>query len=170
MDQGFPKRKNIRLQEYDYNSAGACFVTFCTHRRRQCLCRIVGATHESPVVELTAYGQILENFLRHIPARYSCRIDKYVIMPNHVHLLISVSGDARAIRESPLQRNSDISKMIGYIKMNTSKQIHEQFETSAIWQRGFYDHVIRNQSDYDDAYRYIENNPLQWELDELYTN
>ena len=59
--------------------------------------------------------------------------------------------------------------MIGYIKMNASKRIRETAECLDVWQRGFYDHIIRNQSDYDEIYRNIENNPVQWEQDELYT-
>ena len=59
--------------------------------------------------------------------------------------------------------------MIGYIKMKSSKCIHEKAEGLDVWQRGFHDHVIRNQSDYDDVYRYIENNSVQWEQDDLYT-
>lgn len=170
MKEEFPKRKNIRLKEYDYNTAGACFVTFCTHNRRQILSKIVpvGATHESPVPILTVQGELLEEILQHIPDRFSCQIDNYVIMPNHVHLLVSISGEARAIHESPLRNRSDLSKMIGYIKMNASKRIRQQIHIVDIWQRGYYDHVIRNQADYDDIYRYIENNPTQWEQDEFY--
>ena len=171
MKEELPKRKSIRLKEYDYNTTGAYFITFCTHNRKHLLSKIngVGATHESPVTVLTESGQIVNDIIKHIPERFSCHIDKYVIMPNHVHLIVSVNGETRAIRESPLRPHSNLSKMIGYIKMNASKQIRERFGEVEVWQRGFYDHVIRNQTDYDDIYRYIENNPAQWELDELYT-
>ena len=164
-----PKRKNIRLKEYDYNTSGAYFVTFCTHNRKHLLSRVVGAIHESPVPQLTAYGQIVEGIIQNIPHRFSLHIDKYVIMPNHVHLLVSIDGEIRAIHESPLRGRSELSKMIGYIKMNASKRIRETAECLDVWQRGFYDHIIRNQADYDEIYRYIENNPVQWEQDELYT-
>ncbi len=163
-----PKRKNIRLKEYNYNTTGAYFVTFCTHNRKPLLSRIAGAIHESPVIRLTACGQIIEDILNHIPERFSCHIDKYVIMPNHIHLLVSVDGEERAIHESPLRKHSNLSKMIGYIKMNASKRMREHLGDVEVWQRGYYDHIIRNQIDYNDIYHYIEENPLRWEQDELF--
>lgn len=110
---------------------------------------------------------MVASILADVPSRFHCEIDKYVIMPNHIHLLISLNGE-RAIRESPLQGRSDLSKIIGYIKMNVTKRIRAKMGDIEVWQRGYYDHVVRNQSDYDDIYRYIENNPTQWEQDELY--
>ena len=169
-DNHLPKRKDIRLKEYDYDSAGAYFITICTANRKHLLSKInpVGAIHESPVPQLTLCGQIVKNILDNIPSRFKCSIDKYIIMPNHIHLLVSVNGDVRAIRESPLRGRSNLSKMIGYIKMNATKRIRERYGDIEVWQRGYYDHIIRNQADYDDVYRYIENNPTQWEQDELY--
>ena len=113
---------------------------------------------------------MVADVLADVPSRFDCRIDTSVIMPNHIHLLIIFDRERRAIRESPLQGRSDLSKIIGYIKMNASKRIREKYGNIEVWQRGYYDHVIRDRSDYDDVYRYIENNPIQWELDELYVH
>ena len=170
MNNQLPKRKSIRLSQYDYSQNGAYFITICTKDRRHLLSKIhtVGAIHESPVIQLTECGKMVADVLVDVPLRFGCNIDKYVIMPNHVHLLISFDRERRAIRESPLQGRSDLSKIIGYLKMNASKQIHEKYGNIEVWQRGYYHHVVRNQVDYDDIYRYIESNPLQWEQDELY--
>ena len=73
-----------------------------------------------------------------------------------------------AIRESPLQGRSNLSKIIGYIKMNASKRIRERYGDVDVRQRGCYDHVVRDRSDCDDVYRCIETNPTQWEMDEFY--
>jgi REP element-mobilizing transposase RayT len=73
-----------------------------------------------------------------------------------------------AIHESPLQSRSIISKLIGYIKMNTSKAIRQHCGEVTVWQRGYHDHVIRNQEDYVALAEYIQTNPIRWELDKLY--
>ncbi|MBP3395944.1 MAG: transposase, partial [Clostridia bacterium] len=80
----FPKRKPTRLAGFDYNNAGAYFITVCTQSRKNLLSHVVGAIHESPVIKLTAYGQILQDILDKIPARFGVLVDQYVIMPNHI--------------------------------------------------------------------------------------
>ena len=91
-------------------------------------------------------------------------------MPNHIHLLIVIvdSEAWRAIRESPLRVRSVISKVVGYIKMNASKEIRRQYGAVKIWQRGFHDHIIRNQQDYEEIAKYIYENPLRWKCDCFY--
>ena len=165
----FPKRKNTRLTEFDYNTDGAYFITVCTHDRKSTLARVVGAIHESPETKLTEYGKILDEVINNIPSHLSVTVDRYVIMPNHFHVMLIVH-DTRAIRESPLRSNrSVISKTMGYIKMNTSKIIHQRYNTNEpLWQRGFYDHIIRNQEDFEKHIDYICNNPIKWEFDKLY--
>ena len=91
-------------------------------------------------------------------------------MPNHVHLIAVITEEdiLHEICESPLQSRSIMSKLIGYIKMNTSKAIRQRYGDVAVWQRGYHDHVIRNQEDYVALAEYIQTNPLRWELDKLY--
>ena len=100
-----PSRKQIRLTCYDYSSPGAYFITICTHEKRCILSDItVGAIHESPAeVRLTEIGCCVHNVLEILPTRYpNLVVDKYVIMPNHVHLLLQITEE-RAVRESPLR-------------------------------------------------------------------
>ena len=80
------KRKNLRLKNYDYSTPGAYFITICTHNRKNTLSHIVGAIHESPETELTAYGNIVDKIIKNIPVNLKSTIDRYVIMPNHFHL------------------------------------------------------------------------------------
>ena len=169
MDQEYPARKNLRLSCYDYDTPGACFITFCTHNRKNMLSRIVGAIHESPVVQLTACGQMVDRVIQSLPQHIGVTVDRYVIMPNHVHMILLVPEGDRAIHESPLRGRSSISKAVGYIKMNASKQMRRQFGPMDPWQRGYYDHVIRNREDYVSIANYIAENPLRWELDKLYS-
>ena len=172
MDKNLPKRKAMRLKNFDYSSTGAYFITICTHNRKCMLSQIVGAIHESPETVLTEYGKIVDEIIKNVSARCEVTIDRYIIMPNHVHLLVIItdSEELRAIRESPLRGRSVISKAIGYIKMNASKEIHTRFGKINLWQRGFYDHIIRGKEDYEEHLKYIDENPMRWYYDELYAN
>lgn len=170
MENQLPVRKPLRMSHYDYNTPGAYFLTFCTHNRKHFLSCIVGTIHESPEHQLTICGQIVDAVIRNIPPHLHVTIDQYVIMPNHVHLIAVITEEdvLREIRESPLQSRSIMSKLIGYIKMNASKAIRQHYGDDAVWQRGYYDHVIRNREDYTALAEYIQTNPLRWELDKLY--
>ena len=169
-EKELPKRKRLRLKNFDYSTPGAYFITICTHNRECTLSRVVGAIHESPEIELTDYGKITEQIIQNIPEKNKATIDAYVIMPNHIHLIIIITDNEklRAIRESPLRGRSIISKTVGYLKMNVSKEIHCQFGDAIIWQRGFHDHVIRDRRDYEKILRYIYENPLRWKYDCFY--
>ena len=161
MNGELPKRQHPRLKEYDYSKSGAYFITICTQNRRCILSRVVGRGLGPAVVELTPYGQIAEQELRVLSQRYpSVHIDVYAIMPNHIHVLFRIENEAAGA--SPRPTVSDV--VCAYKSLVTRKcGIGKLLQTS------FYDHVIRNQGDYNDIYRYIENNPTQWEQDELYT-
>lgn len=171
MPRELPNRKRLRLEYFDYNSPGAYFITICTHNRKCTLSKIVGAIHESPLPILTEYGKIVDETINNIPDHLKCSVDQYIIMPNHVHMIIMISSDTklRAIHESPLRSRSTISKTIGYIKMNATKAIHLSCKDEIVWQRGYYDHVIRDRNDYEKIVKYIYENPVNWFYDELYT-
>ena len=167
MDKNLPKRKAMRLKNFDYSSTGAYFITICTHNRKCMLSQIVGAIHESPETVLTEYGKIVDEIIKNVSERCEVTIDRYIIMPNHVHLLVIItdSEELRAIRESPLRGRSVISKVIGYVKMNASKEIHGKYDDAVIWQRGFHDHIIRDRRDYEKIAKYIYENPIRWQYD-----
>ena len=169
MEKQLPVRKPLRMEHYNYNTPGAYFLTFCTHNRKHLLSNIVGAIHESPALQLTAYGRMVEAVIQNIPEHLHATIDRYVIMPNHVHLIAVITEEdvLQEIRKSPMQSRTVLSKLIGYIKMNASKAIRQRYGDADIWQRGYHDHVIRNQEDYTALAEYIQTNPLRWELDKL---
>lgn len=170
MENRLPARKRLRLRDYDYSTPGAYFITFCTHGRRNILSRIVGAIQESPESRLTTCGVIVDMVIRSIPEHLHVTIDSYVVMPNHVHLIavITESDILREIRESPRKGRSIMSKAVGYIKMNASKAIRQQYGDVSVWQRGYHDHVIRNREDYEMIARYIHENPIRWKVDKFY--
>jgi len=132
----------------------AC-CSFLKHRRQ-------GTRRVAWYEEERCYEQLTE--------RFAVSIAQYVIMPNHIHLMLAITDDThmRAIRESPLQSRSEISKIVGYLKMNASKEIRRQFGEESVWQRGFHDHIIRDREDHGKHLRYIAENPMHWRTDELY--
>ena len=151
-----PKRKQIRLHQYDYSSPGAYFVTICTKDRRCILSDVAvgAATSRPPELRLTAYGEIVDSAIKSIPAIYpAVFIDNYVIMPNHVHILLRFETDARA----------KLGRIIQQLKGFVTKQCGK-----AIWQDKYYDHIIRDEGDYLTRYQYIVSNPGKWAEDEYY--
>ncbi|MBR5218774.1 MAG: transposase [Clostridia bacterium] len=165
-----PKRKLPRLNGYDYSAPGAYFITICTHNKKHLFSDIVGAIHESPENRLSPYGKLVEKLIGQLPARFDFIIPKYVIMPNHIHLIIEIKNDitTRAIRESPLQHHrSVIDKAVGFLKMNVSKAMRPTY-ADKIWQRSYHDHIIRGGADYRKIWEYIDTNPLKWEKDCFY--
>lgn len=167
-----PKRKNLRLQGYDYSQNGCYFVTICTKNKQNLFGSYnVGTLHEASAnhtknrcVSLNRYGQLVERTIQLIPEKYKeITIDNYIVMPNHIHMLVSINNDidsGRALREAPLQR-SLLSKLVGYIKMNVSKEIHKSNPTIEVWQKRYSDHIIRNQTDFEHHWNYIEYNALK---------
>ena len=150
MENTLPERKHNRYPEYDYSQNGAYFVTICTQDRKKILSTIVG---DDAHIVPKPYGQIAEKYIRNVP-----EIEKYVIMPDHIHMIIRLnSGAMWASPPTNKPQHNRISTIVRSIKILTTKEIGE-----TIWQRSYYDHVIRNQQDYNEVWEYIENNPTKW--------
>lgn len=158
----YPKRKPIRLKDYDYSQNGAYFITICTKDRQPLLwksipikCKSVGADIIRPNdIELNEYGTIAETAICSISKYYpNCNVDKYVIMPEHIHMILMLNDANGRIISAPTK---SIKTIIGQMKRWVSKEIG-----FSIWQKSFYDHVIRDEADYITKWEYIENNPLK---------
>lgn len=154
-----PQRKNTRLKNYDYSQNGYYFVTICI-KDMQCLLwdNHVGAPIGRP--ELSNIGITVNTAIENIPNIYNnVYIDNYIIMPNHIHMIIVLqdNGEGRPVGAPT------ISQIINQFKGFVTKQAGY-----SIWQKLFYDHVIRNEQEYQKIYEYIETNPLKWELDKYY--
>ena len=154
----YPRRKPHRLKNYDYSSPGVYFVTICTKDRRPVLSQIAAGTAigRPPEVQLSALGAVVDAAIRQIPHRYrGVELDQYVIMPNHIHLFL------RMTTESSTSLGRILQQMKGYV----TKQWGQ-----AVWQEKYYDHVVRDESDFLIKYHYICNNPAKWLEDEYYSN
>lgn len=162
----YKTRKNIRLGEYDYSQNGAYFVTFCTKNRKKLLWKDVGMRIAHPHRKyglLSSYGTVVQTAIQNITKHYPCVfVDNYAIMPNHVHILLRIDANPTTPNGCAM-RIPTIPTVVNQLKGYVTKQIG-----FSCWQARFYDHVVRNKADYDEIWTYIENNPQQWELDELY--
>jgi REP element-mobilizing transposase RayT len=153
-----PVRKNIRLSGYDYSKVGCYYITLCIKERSELLWEPtpVGARIVRP--QLSDIGVIIESAIVNIPKIYpSVKIDKYVIMPNHIHMIIVQGSLGRAMRAPTISRI--INQMKGYV----TKQVGY-----SMWQKLFHDHIIRNEAEYQRIWKYIDENPMRWAEDEYY--
>ncbi len=152
-----PKRKQIRIENYDYSTNGAYFITICTANRENHLWEIRRGELCSPDnIPLSNLGKIIDNEIQKLNSVYeSVAVDKYCIMPNHIHFIISINSN----NSGRTQFAPTISRVVKQFKGSITKQIGKP-----IWQKSFYEHTIRNQTDYNEIWDYIENNPLKYTL------
>jgi len=160
-----PKRKNPRLSQFDYSSPGAYFVTICTKDMKQFLGNItVGRGLALAENNLSIYGKIADEQINLLETRYrSVKIDKYVVMPNHVHAIISL-GTAGA---SPRPTISDV--ICTFKSITTIKCRKAGLKDKYLFQRSFHDHIIRGERDYRKIWEYIDTNIIRWQNDCFYT-
>ncbi len=156
------RRRSIRLKEYDYSKPARFFITICTYNRESLFGQIVDGE-----ITLSEIGRIAKSYW-----------GEYMIMPNHIHgiILILDSVDSVGARyASPLQspqiprsaRPKSLGAIVGSFKSATTKHINQIRKTPGIllWQRNYYEHIIRNKGELNKIREYIINNPLKWELD-----
>lgn len=161
-----PIRKPNRLPEYDYSQNGAYFVTVCIADKNNLFWDTVGAAISRPQIEdeelvpqppLSTYGRIVEQGIQNIPHCYpSVSVEKYCIMPDHIHMILCFAKDSERQITAPT-----LSRVVGQMKRWVSKQIG-----AGIWQKTYFDRVIRNSTEYTEIWRYIHENPLKYALKE----
>lgn len=172
-----PRRRSIRLQVYDYSQAGAYFVTLCT-QDATCL---FGNIADGEML-LNEAGRVVEMCWKEIPNHFPhVQLDEFVIMPNHVHgiLFIGDTPIGRAKNFSPLpdpkflRRPAGTSKTLGSVirgfKIGVTKWLRQNTSIQDVWQRNYWEHIVRHDSELTGIREYIHNNPAQWELDTLHS-
>jgi len=172
-------RRSIRLQDYDYAQAGAYFVTICV-QDRQCLLGCIA----NDVVCLNDAGQMIARWRQELAHKFpSVELDAYVIMPNHIHGIIITIADADVGFDTQVglggahagvgaHAGAPLPQIVQWFKtMTTNEYIRGVKEKSwlpfpgRLWQRNYYEHVVRSDQDLQRIRRYIEENPLKWALD-----
>lgn len=155
MKTEFAERKSNRLENYDYSSPGSYFITLCTSKRCNHFWDRVGATIGRPQdITLSKYGELVDVAIKNISKIYSSvTVDCYVIMPDHIHLLLTIHTDEHGRPMVAPTIDRIIRQMKGYV----TKQIG-----FSVWQKLYSDHIIRNQQDYNEHVQYINDNPMRW--------
>ena len=190
MNAPYPERRSPRLKGWDYGRNGGYFITICTRNRALTLGTVVGGdAHIAPQVRLTALGKLAETYLASVPG-----ILKYVVMPNHVHFIVALgSGPMWASAPTVTGREPEGGPMWASAPtvtgtepeggpmwasaptvtvptlVRTYKTLVTKAHGAAVWQRGYYDHIIRGEEDFLRIWTYLDNNPQKWELDRYYT-
>ena len=182
MEDKYSERKPTRIKNYDYSSVGAYFVTICTQDRKQILSEII-RKNNAPVSETNDYavgeglappaysvklkpcGEIAEEQLKNLEKRYqNVTIEDYVIMPDHIHVIIFLHEKAGGASPSPT-----LNDVVCALKSLTSRICKRHYGIEKMFQRSFAEHIIRDKEDYETRAKYIHENPIRWYYDELYS-
>jgi REP element-mobilizing transposase RayT len=184
-----PVRKQIRLEDFCYSNTGVYFITICVEGRHEMLGEVVGDgvldvpptqgvldvppfPKEAPYVRLSEYGRIADKYIAIVGSHYAnIVIKKYVVMPNHLHILLRVhlannKEDLRPINEAAWTRsraNDTIPAFVSTLK----RYIHKECGFK-LFQRAYHDYVVRNKSVYRRICEYIAKNPEEWQKDCYY--
>ncbi len=172
MKMNLPKRKSTRLKNYDYSQNGYYFITICTHNKKKTFGDIVGdGVYDIPQIRLSKHGKIINKYIEKINSQYdNIGIDKYVIMPNHIHLIVKIVEKFEndnvlcGTSQAPYPTvNAIIPKFVSLLKRYCNHEIGNN-----IFQRSYHDHIIRDENDYLKIWNYINTNPLKWKEDCFY--
>jgi REP element-mobilizing transposase RayT len=178
-DSQSPRRRgSLRLPQYDYSEPNAYFFTICAFKKQNILGKIVEER-----LFLSKAGETVWDVWESLGTRFpTVELDAFIVMPNHVHGIVKITSDeVGAIHELPLQTNGCddpeeerirrrkmmLPKLIGYLKMNSSKRINQLRGTagSRVWQRNYYEHIIRTEKALNRLRKYIIENPIKWSDD-----
>jgi putative transposase len=162
-----PNRRTVRLQDYDYSNAGAYFITVCTYHKIETLGHITA----DRIVQ-SKEGEIVATVWRSIPDRFpGVDLDEYMLMPNHIHGIIMLP-DRYVQYGSTATGNPSLGKIIAYFKYLSTKLINQYRNQigERMWQRNYYEHVIRDEHDLSTIREYIQNNPRRWTIDRFYSS
>jgi len=180
-----PSRKDVRLPGYDYAQSGFYFVTVCSENKKHIFGNIINfvgvgrdrpAPNTLPQMKLNRAGIIIEEVWKSLPDHHSVRLDEFQVMPNHIHGIIQIihpmaRNTSRDILGASRRAPTKLGVIVGLFKSECTKQIRiaTGLPTMTIWQRNYYEHIIRNEKDYLRIKKYIRENPMIWEKDEDYT-
>ena len=167
-------RRSIRLKDYDYTQAGAYFVTLVTYAR-ECMFGEIGA---DGVLMLNPLGEIArEEWGKSTGIRREIALDEFIIMPNHVHGIVlmlghdTVGAHGRAPLPNPFHRPpKSLGAFVAGFKSATTKRLNQTRATpgAPVWQRNYYDHIVRDEGDLARLRTYIQDNSAQWALDQFH--
>lgn len=171
-------RRSIRLKGYDYTEPGAYFITICTSKREYLFGHI-----QDEKMHLNRYGEVVQFNWNNLPKSYPhVQLDEFIIMPDHIHGIIMLKDPVGAglptiesLTKNPYkpaptpQKRHGLPEIIRSLKTRSATRINQLRSTKGnpVWQRGYYEHIVRNQQALSNIRRYIINNPSKWQKDKL---
>lgn len=173
-----PQRKRLRLKDYDYSQAGYYFITICTQGKRKILCDIVG---DDSLVIPSTIGKIVSDRWNNISKlNDKIKTDLFCLMPNHIHGIIIIENSNQNIKidkkfgfetaeQYGLRSLQGVIRDYKSITTRLYNKLVTDQERNTLWQKSFYDHIIRDEEELQKIREYIYNNPRQWHLDKYYT-
>ena len=164
-DSNIHRRRSIRLKGYDYSSGGMYFVTICTQERERLFGEIVGAALRG---RPDGASEMIKKWLKETEHKFAgIEIVKYIIMPNHIHFMVSLQGG---------HAGPPLHEIVEWFKTMTTNEYIRGVKSGLyppfnkrIWQRDYYEQIIRDESDYQRIWQYIDDNPSCWIEDDYYT-
>ncbi len=149
MENNKPQRKNIRLKYYDYTTEGMYFITICIKDRKNILGNI-----KDEKIKLTETGETVKKYIQTVEKIYkNIKVDEYIVMPNHIHIIMQVFN----------KNDISISRIVKQYKGYITKEIGQ-----SIWQKSFYEHIIRSEEEYYVIKEYVKNNIINWQKDKYF--
>lgn len=161
-----PWRRNLRLRNFDYSRRGGYFITICSHQKR-----CIFGNIQNSFVQLSAIGEIVNNNWLQIP-KHTPRVEigTFVVMPNHIHGILYIIDEEFGIEPTSIprtkQKSPNIGAILGWFKMSVTRDVRITMPGVEVWQRNYYDHILRNEVDEQRIMEYIQMNPLRWANDE----
>jgi len=167
-DQSLPNRQSHRYPGFDYSSAGAYFVTFCIHGRHCLLGEVV-----NDEMVLNDAGRMVEGHWYALPQRFpAIALDEFRVMPNHVHLILWLQA---AVADAPAAPAPTLGDVIGAFKSLTTNGYIAGVNSlgwprfaGKLWQRDYWDRIVRNEQELATFRDYIRTNPVRWRADQLH--
>ena len=165
-----PNRRVLRLPGYDYSQSGYYFVTICIHER-QCFF----GTVDNDAVCLSEAGTIAQTIWQSLPQRFQgIELDAYMIMPNHMHGILRLTGKQSASNGQQdggpggISRSLRLGHVVRTFKGATTYTIHKAGVSDFGWQHKYYESIVRNEASLERIRQYILTNPARWQQDSLY--
>ena len=164
MHKELPNRKRNRLGEFNYSADGEYFITICVKDRKEILSEIVGDDRSDvPMIKLLPCGEVLDKHIKNMSNSYrKINVFNYVIMPNHVHLILQIAEE-NGTSQASSPTKAAIPMFVSQLKRNCNCEYGEN-----IWQRSYHDRIIRDGNELEKIDTYIRNNPLLWKEDCFY--
>ena len=163
MNEKPKERKPNRIPGYNYSLNGVYFITICADKRKCLFSSVVGGgALDTPQICFSQIGKKVNKYVLSSENIEGVHIDNFVIMPNHIHLLVNIDSH-NGSSKAPTPTNAKIPHLVSTLKRFVNHEIGYN-----VFQRSYYEHIIRNEREYSIHFEYIETNPIKWETDDYY--